>query len=117
MGSELSKFEILELVSNSNQYKERNSNEEEFDFVGHTKKAVLIAINEELTEKQRLYFTMFYLQNMTETQIAESFGIHKSTVCRTLQRAKVKISKVVRYSAPHLLNAPIQKRNRRVKDG
>lgn len=54
-------------------------------------------IREELTEKQRQVLMAYYFQNMTIPQIAAQRGIHKSAVCRLLQRAERRLRQYLRY--------------------
>lgn len=117
MGHPYSKYEIFQLQSDAIQFKEWNANEGDADFVSHSKKAVIIAFNEELTEKQKLYYTMYHLQGISIPKIASMLGVNRSTVSRTITRARRKLARVLRYSAPHLMNQKPEKRNRRVRDG
>ncbi len=54
-------------------------------------------IREELTELQRETILAYYFQELTVTQIAESRGVNKSTVSRTLRRAEDKLRRFLRY--------------------
>lgn len=60
-------------------------------------KRVQRVIREELTEIQRQVLLAYYIQNLTIPQIAESRGVHKSTVSRTLHRAEGKLRRYLRY--------------------
>ena len=60
-------------------------------------KRVQRVIREELTEKQREVLLDYYIRNRTIPQIAESRGVHKSTVSRTLHRAEGKLRRYLRY--------------------
>ena len=75
----------------------------------------MVAINEELTEKQKQYYIMFFVHSVPIPEIARMFGVNKSTVSRGITRARERITKIMRYSAPHLLNAPTPKGNKRFK--
>ena len=103
---------FFEILANEKKFQDWNANKEEV-FTDHSKKAALVGFSEELTEKQKRYFAMYYVQGFSIQKIASLDGINKSTVSRTLSRAKSKLQKVLRYSAPHLLNAGCEKRNRR----
>jgi RNA polymerase sigma factor (sigma-70 family) len=113
MASGYSSAEIFEFQCNKIQFENWNANEEEIDYISHSKKAVLVAINEELTEKQKQYYTMYYIDKISITDIALILGVSKSTVSRTITRATKILHRVLRYSAPHLLNASANTRNRR----
>ena len=54
-------------------------------------------IREELTQIQREVLLAYYIHNQTIPQIAESRGVHKSTVSRTLHRAEGKLRRYLRY--------------------
>jgi RNA polymerase sigma factor (sigma-70 family) len=112
-----SSSEIFELQSNAIQFKKWSESDEQVDFVKHLKTTSLLAIKEELSEKQMLYFTMYYLNGISIKEIAEMNGVNKSTVSRTITRGKRRLAKVLRYAAPHVMNAPITTRNRRSEDG
>ena len=54
-------------------------------------------IREELTDIQREIFLAYYFQQQTIPQIAQTRGVNKSTVCRTLHRAEQKLRKYLKY--------------------
>ena len=60
-------------------------------------KRVQLVIREELTENQRQILLAYYIQDQTIPQIAESRGVNKSTVSRTLHRAEEKLRRYLRY--------------------
>ena len=104
MASQYSAAEIFQFQSDEMQFKKWNTNESDADFVEHAKKVVLFAIQNELTEKEREYYTLYYVQRMPMTEIAKLKGVYKSTVSRALTRATKKLHNVMRYTAPHLLH-------------
>lgn len=53
-------------------------------------------VSQELTETQRLYLSM-YLDGMTQADIAETLGVSRSTVCRTLRRTFDRLRRFLRY--------------------
>ena len=112
-----SSAEIFELQANASQFAKWDENEEDADFVAHAKKAAMIALAEELTDKQKKYYVMYHLNNLSIPEIAEMEGVNKSTVSRTITRAAKRLAKVLRYSAPHLLNASAPARNKRDNHG
>ena len=70
----------------------------------HTLRARLgRAISEELTERQMLMVTLYYIEGFTMPQIAERLGINKSTVCRTLKRGRDRLGRCLKYGAGELL--------------
>lgn len=58
---------------------------------------VLNVIENELTQKQREVITDYYLNEKTIPQIAAERGVHKSSVCRCLQRAENRVRKYLKY--------------------
>lgn len=104
-----------DLVFDYIQYKKWSESDPEIDYSQHIKKCLAIAIQKELSEKQRLYFQMYHIHRYTIAEIADVVGVSKSTVSRTLTAAHKNIAKVMRYSSPYLLHKQITKRNRRMK--
>lgn len=82
------------------------------DFLAHLKHAAGVALSEELTDIQKAYFAM-YLQGHNVSEIAQAFGVNKSTASRGLTRAKKRLAKVLRYAAPHMMQKQAETRNRR----
>lgn len=56
------------------------------------------AREQELTPRQQQLLALYYDQGMTIPQIAEELGLNRSTVSRTLQRAKARLYRCLRYS-------------------
>ncbi len=56
------------------------------------------AREEELTERQREMVALYYDQGMTMPQIAERLGVSRSTVSRTLRRARARLYRFLRYT-------------------
>lgn len=61
------------------------------------KKMLVDVIQNELTPRQQEILDMYYYRNMTEVQIAQQLGVHKSTVCRTKQRGLKTIHRFLKY--------------------
>ena len=72
-----------------------DTNEEQLD---RLKKNLGLAIDRELTETQRKYINDFYFKGLSVTKIAEKYAVNKSTVSRTLMRARRKLERVLKYS-------------------
>ena len=62
------------------------------------KRNLRLARQEELTERQRLMLRMNFEQNKSVTEIARELGVNKSTVSRTILRAKGRLYKCLRYT-------------------
>jgi RNA polymerase sigma factor (sigma-70 family) len=50
-----------------------------------------------LTQRQKEILLLYYYENKSMPQIAEMLGIHKSTVSRTLSRARDNIRKYLEF--------------------
>lgn len=61
------------------------------------KQVLLSIIGNELTESQRDIFIMYYMEELKMPAIAKRLGINKSTVSRTLGRAKKRIYRITQY--------------------
>ncbi len=61
------------------------------------KKRLANVIENELTAAQRRTVIGYYLENKTIIQLAEEFGVNKSTVSRTLRRAEARMQRCLRY--------------------
>lgn len=73
-------------------------------FHHHLINAFRVAVRDELTERQRTYIMAYYYERLTMEEIAEKFAVNKSTVCRTINRAKKQLEAVLRYAIPSLLD-------------
>ena len=60
--------------------------------------AVIMAIDEELTDKQREVLLLYYFEGKSTIEIAKMLGVNKSSVSRLLSRAKMRIEKVLKYN-------------------
>lgn len=58
---------------------------------------VQAVMREELTDTERRTLTAYYLEEKTLEQIAQAFGVNKSTVWRNLKRAERKLHRFLRY--------------------
>lgn len=56
------------------------------------------AREQELTPRQRQVLSLYYDQGMTIPQIAEELDLNRSTVSRTLHRAKDRLYRCLRYA-------------------
>ena len=52
----------------------------------------------ELTPRQRQLLELYYDRGMTIPQIAQELGVNRSTVSRTLRRARDRLYRCLRYS-------------------
>ncbi len=51
----------------------------------------------ELTEKQRRAVVGYYLEHRNMSELARQYGVNKSTICRTIHRAEVRMRKFLKY--------------------
>ena len=56
-----------------------------------------LALEHELTAKQRRAVEDYYLHGMRICDMAEVYGVNKSTVSRTVQRGVRRLRRVLRY--------------------
>lgn len=56
------------------------------------------ALNELLTPKQRMYLSMYYFEGLSMGEIGARVGVNKSTVSRTVARARARLNKALKYS-------------------
>lgn len=61
------------------------------------KRNLRLAREEELTARQRQLLYMRFEENKTVTEIARELGVDKSTVSRTIGRAKKRLYQCLRY--------------------
>lgn len=70
---------------------------------GQLIKALRIAWEQELTPTQRRYMNCYYLRRMTMADIAADCGVNVSTVSRTLQRGRQRLTRTLH---PFLYGTP-----------
>lgn len=63
------------------------------------------AFSSELTQTQKQYAVDYYVSGMTLREIGLKYGVHYSTVCRTLSRVRTRLKHVLRYSSIRTLNS------------
>ena len=87
---------------------------EEYDgryILDHVWKATMFAMEKELSEAQKQYITKYVLEDKSMAEIAGIYGMSEYTVSRVIRAGKVKLMHALRYTAPWLLNAEIEKHN------
>ncbi len=55
-------------------------------------------INDDLTKTQKQYIIKYYMNNMKIHEIALEYGVNKSTVSRTIKRARNRIYERLKYT-------------------
>lgn len=61
------------------------------------KRALYYVITNDLTKTQKSYIILYYKHGMTISEIARKYGVNRSTVSRTITRAKEKIFRILKY--------------------
>ena len=56
-----------------------------------------LAVEEELTPRQREILGLYYDEGLTMSQIGERLGLNRSTVCRTIHRARERLYRSLRF--------------------
>lgn len=75
----------------------RDNGEDNENDVRRLKRNLRLAREQELTPRQRQLMQMRFEQNMSVTEIADALGLDKSTVSRTITRAKQRLYRCLRY--------------------
>ena len=68
-------------------------------FIKYLKKAMLKAIDCELSSRQAFVLKKYYFDNLSVTEISNIRGVNKSTVSRTLKRSVDILKKALKYAA------------------
>lgn len=68
------------------------------DVGGSAGERVRHVVSDELTERQRQMVEMYYLQQMSMTEIAIELDVSPSSVSRTIMRGKGRIRKYLKYN-------------------
>lgn len=64
-----------------------------------------VALEEELTPRQRQVVQMYYIDQMLMADIARELGVNVSTVSRTLNRGRNRLRRCLRFGGRALLDA------------
>ena len=88
-------YDILDLAAY--QLHSKNEAEDNSERIERLKRNLPYAINK-LSPRQQQLVNLFYAREMTVTQIAEYLHVNKSTVTRTLQRAKKHLRDYLEFS-------------------
>ncbi len=69
---------------------------------GNLANRVRIAINEELTQRQSELINLYYLEQMSMTEIAHTLNLSPSTVSRTLKRGRNRLKRYLKYNGRYI---------------
>lgn len=75
----------------------------------HLKRALPIVLDECVTVTQKKYIMHYFVERMTVYQIADMYGINKSTVSRTIHRGIDKAYGYLRFVSPLFIKVPKRK--------
>lgn len=89
-------YDLLDLVSL--QQWQQSTSEDNHQRMERLKRNLSIAVTEELTPRQQQLLHMFYYEGKNVTDIARELAVNKSTVSRTLHRARARLRKSLRYA-------------------
>lgn len=71
--------------------------------VSRLKRNLLLALREDVTQRQRQTLLMYYAEGRTMQEIADQLGVDKSTVSRTIKRGERRLQRCLRYGAGRYL--------------
>lgn len=71
--------------------------------VSRLKRNLLLALREDVTQRQRQTLLMYYGEGRTMQEIADQLGVDKSTVSRTIKRGERRLQRCLRYGAERYL--------------
>lgn len=89
-------YDLLNLASVQSWQKE--TQEDNSQRMTRLRRNLPLAVEQELTPRQKEVVNYFYFDGMGVTEIARTMGLHKSTVSRTLKRARTKLHRCLQYS-------------------
>ena len=76
----------------------RENGEDNSEQIERLRRNLKVARQTELTARQEEFVHMYFDLKMSVTAIAEKEGIHKSSVSRTLKRARERLKSYLKYS-------------------
>lgn len=77
--------------------------EDNTEQMGRLRRNVLMALEEDVTPRQRECMILYYGKRLNMRQIGELMGIDKSTVSRNIKRGERRLRRCLRYGAGQLL--------------
>lgn len=89
-------YDLLNLASLQSWQKETQGDNSQR--ISRLRRNLPLALEQELTPRQKEMVHYFYFDGMTVTEISRAMGLHKSTVSRTLKRARGKLQRCLKYS-------------------
>ncbi|OUN22555.1 sigma-70 family RNA polymerase sigma factor [Flavonifractor sp. An82] len=81
--------------------------EDNAEQMGRLRRNVMLAIQEDITPRQRECMVLYYQKGLNMRQIAELTGVDKSTVSRNIKRGESRLRRCLRYGAGQLLKPDV----------
>ncbi|MBQ3557031.1 MAG: sigma-70 family RNA polymerase sigma factor [Oscillospiraceae bacterium] len=82
------------------QLSEQNTNTNSMEQLRHN---LVRCLNEDITPRQRTMLTMYYVQQLSQKEIARQLNVDRSTVSRTILRGERQLQRCLRYGAERYL--------------
>lgn len=76
----------------------RENAEDNSEQLSRLRRGLRLAREQELTPRQQEILTLYYDKGMKMPQIARKLGVNRSTVSRTVRRARNRLYRVLRYA-------------------
>ncbi len=103
MATHFLSYEEMKNLLGQPDRREESSNRSDLEIV---RSVLRRAIRRELTPRQLECVQFYFYQKMTQEQIAQALGISKPTVCRHLQKAKLRLKRALSYATATRRNGP-----------
>lgn len=82
------------------QLSEQNTNSDSMEQLKHN---LVRCLKEDITPRQRTMLTMYYVQQLSQKEIARQLNVDRSTVSRTILRGERQLQRCLRYGAERYL--------------
>lgn len=110
-------FDYITYLHDISAFKEweqssRGGNEQ---ILNRLKIALKAAIVRELSETQKKYMVAYYVDGLTMQKVADTYCVDRTTVSKTLNRARRRLNHILRYVDPSFINVEQPKRNKRMR--
>ena len=69
---------------------------------------LVMALREDVTERQRQVLLLYYDRGLTMKEIARELGVDRSTVSRTMKRGEQRLRRCLRYGGASLLQREME---------
>ncbi len=89
-----------DMAAYMNQLSEQNTNAGSVEQLKHN---LIRCMKEDITPRQRTMLTLYYVHQLSQTEIARQLGVTPSTVSRTILRGERQLQRCLRYGAERYL--------------